>query len=321
MMKSFSLAPALLFTLALGCSSSSSDKTHQGQDLDSGTQLGPEPVLPAAPDTCPTLETGTVTVQGKAVKMWVGQQQADKKGPILLYWHGTGSTADEVIALTDPRPNPPPGGTSNPVIDEIVSEGGVVASFTDTVGGTAAENTGNNVWYTTDFNIADAIVACAARQLNIDTRRIYAAGCSAGGLESGTMAIMRSSYIAAAIPNSGGHILPGGVPFEDPAHIPAVMTVHGTMDKDKVIIDFETWSHALDQQVVGAGGHALDCTTPNGHCMILLTPIVINPATVIAAQWQFLKDHPFGLMSDPYANGLPSVFPSFCANVTVGGDQ
>jgi hypothetical protein len=322
MTKTLGLASSLVFTLAFGCSSSDANSSQQqNQNGDSGAPQtgGPEPVIPVAHHACPQLATGDATFGPATVKLWVGQKQTDKKGPILLYWHGTGSTADAEYTEFMNAP-------ANPIVDEIQAEGGVAAFFTTTVGSTAANNTGNNVWYTDDFDIADDIVACAVEQLNIDTRRIYAAGCSAGGLESGTMAIMRSSYLAAAIPNSGGHILPAGIQFEDPNHIPSVMTTHGYEANDQIIVHFEDTSKNLNRQIIGAGGQAYDCTTPNGHCMILVTPIVIDPQLVVAAQWQFLKDHPFGIKTDPYANGLPAVFPTYngreiCEKVTPGGDQ
>jgi len=315
---SVALAPALLFTLALGCSSSSDGKQVTEQHVSdagpSSTYSGPEPKIPAAPDVCPVLQTGTVSVLGKDVKMWVGEKQPDKKGPVLFYWHGTGSTADEISAFMNTA--------QNPILDEIQQEGGIAVSFTDTI--KTGDNTGNLVWYTGDYDIADVILACAVQQLNIDTRRIYAAGCSAGGLEVGTMALMRSSYLAAVIPNSGGQILPGNATFDDPSHVPAVMTAHGTYANDYVILHFIDWSKKLDQEIVGAGGMAVDCTHPNGHCMIFPPASgtnTIDPGEVIAAQWQFLKDHPFGVSKDPYADGLPSSFPSFCEKVSVGGDQ
>jgi hypothetical protein len=48
----------------------------------------------------------------------------------------------------------------------------------------------------------------------------------------------------------------------------------------------------------------VDCNHGGGHCGA--------PANDIAAQWQFCKDHPFGVSPDPYASGLPSSFPSYC---------
>jgi hypothetical protein len=61
-----------------------------------------------------------------------------------------------------------------------------------------------------------------------------------------------------------------------------------------------------------------NCVTQNGHCMIF-PPSVEDPAPYIAAQWQFLKDHPFGTTVDPYENGLPTSFPSVCQEVVAGG--
>ena len=88
-------------------------------------------------------------------------------------------------------------------VSEITGEGGVVASFsTSTAMGT---DTGDAVWYTGDFAMADQILACAVQQLNIDTRQIYTAGCSAGGLQAGAMVCSRSSYLAARDAELGRH--------------------------------------------------------------------------------------------------------------------
>jgi hypothetical protein len=192
------------------------------------------------------------------------------------------------------------------VIDEIQSQGGVVASFTTTLA--TGTNTGIGTWYTGDFDMADYIIGCAVQQLNIDTRRIYTAGCSAGGLQSGTMVLARSSYLAAAMPNSGG-VLPV-TDWQDTTHIPAAMTGHGTYDADVVYIHFSEWSMHLAQDIVNHGGFAIDCTHSAGHCGA--------PAELIAAQWQFLKDHPFGTTVDPYGGNVPATFPSYCQVVTPG---
>lgn len=253
---------------------------------------GPEPKLPDAPANCPTLTTGTVDVLGQPVELWVGDKQPGKKGPVLLYWHGTGSTADEIKAFMAP------------MLDEIQAAGGIAASFSTTVG--TGTTTGNNVWYTGDYDAADVVVSCAVQQLNIDVRQIYAAGCSAGGLQAGSMVVARSSYLAAAMTNSGGDLLVST--FDDPSHIPAIITTHGTYDADFVIVHFADVSKHTDQVIADMGGYAVDCDHGGGHCGA--------PQAVIAAQWQFVKDHPFGISQDPYADGLPSSFPTYCTKFT-----
>ena len=92
--------------------------------------------------------------------------------------------------------------------------------------------TGNNVWYYSDFDMADQILACANQQGLIDPQRIYSAGCSAGGIHTSTMAYARSGYLAASTPNSGGIIFT--TPLQDAAHVPFQMSSHGAREKDLV---------------------------------------------------------------------------------------
>jgi poly(3-hydroxybutyrate) depolymerase len=251
-----------------------------------------EPRIPEAQGECPTLATGMVQIMGHAVQLWVGEKQAEKKAPILFYWHGTGSASS--MANSD----------LGPAVQEITAEGGMVASFTDTT--SEGMNTGNNVWYTGDFAMADQLVACAVKQLNIDTRRIYTGGCSAGGLQASAMVYQRSSYLAAASTNSGGLIEQYASIYvlEDPDHVPALITTHGAPGVDVVTIDFSETSAANVEDVVAKGGFAVNCNHGGGHCA--------SPASVKAAQWKFMKDHPFGVDPEPYAGGLPSDFPAFC---------
>lgn len=248
---------------------------------------GPEPTLPSPSDPCPTLATGMVQIKGQNVQLWVGSKQPGKKGAIFFYWHGTGGSSNEASF-----------GLGS-AIQEITGEGGLVASFSTTTG--TGANTGNNVWFTGDFEMADVIVKCAVEQLDIDTRRIYTGGCSAGGLQAGAMVYGRSSYLAAAMPNSGGVIFPGML--QDPAHVPAVITTHGG-STDQVFIQFSTTSKALYDDVVAKGGFAVNCDHGGDHCA--------SPSAVKAAQWQFLKAHPFGVEPEPYAGGLPAGFPASC---------
>lgn len=237
-----------------------------------------------------------VTVQGQQVRMWVGNKQADRKGPVLFYWHGTSSVSAEISAFM------------GPMIQEVQDEGGIVASFETSVG--TGDMTGPFVWHVDDYVSADIILACAIQQLNIDTQRIYAAGCSAGGLQAGTMVYARASYLAAAMPNSGGATV---TTTDDPTHIPAIITTHGSYAADFVAVHFADVAKATDQSLAALGGAVVDCDHGGGHCGA--TP------EIVAAQWQFLKDHPFGVASDPYADGLPPSFPSICTKYSAPHDQ
>jgi len=94
------------------------------------------------------------------------------------------------------------------------------------------------------------------RDYGIDPRRIFTTGCSAGGLQAGCMGAMRSSYIAAVAPNSGGEVTRQTI--EDPTRIPAVMTMHGG-STDMVIVSFATTSATYDMQMKTAGAFVVNC--------------------------------------------------------------
>lgn len=228
---------------------------------------------------------------GATLQMSVGAKSSSTKGPIVIYWHGTGgSAATAGVEL---------GAT---VTSEVMASGGVIASMESGGQGNPIDW---GVFTTGDYDIVDQVVACAVKQLNIDTRRIYTSGASAGGLAAGTLLLLRSSYMAAGYPNSGGVApWPGLAVLQDKAHVPAVFTMHGAMGVDMVVIDFGTASMDLDKVIAGAGGFAVDCNHGGGH--------VGAPPDLKAAGWEFMKAHPFGTKPSPYANGLPANFPSYC---------
>lgn len=248
------------------------------------------PVLPDYDGACPVLATGTVSVLGQNVQLWVGAEQPEP-GPLVFYWHGTGSTSSEAqLMLGD-------------AFTDVLSRGGMVASFTTSTG-TGANTSGTGTWFEGDFEMADILLACAAQQLNIDTRRVYTAGCSSGGLQAGAMTYDRSSYLAGAMPNSGGLVFPR---TPQDSHVPSVITAHGSAASDVVIISFAATSATLYNGIAARGGYVTNCDHGGGHCG--------SPAELKLAQWQYLLDHPFGVSPDPYPMGLPASFPSYCTTI------
>jgi hypothetical protein len=246
-----------------------------------------EPKIPAIMGECPTLMSGTATIAGlSGISMQVGAMKPEK-GALLFYWHGTGQTAGMVNSSVP-----------SAVRMEILNGGGIIVSPSRSLG-TGGDCSGTGTFYKDDFKVADQIVACAVKNHNIDPKRIYTTGCSAGGLHAGCMANMRASYIAASAPNSGGII--GMQPKDDP-HVPALFTMHGGA-ADVVIVTFSETSKALDNQFAKMGGVVVNCNHGGGHCSA--------PSTLQSAAWQFMKDHPFGAPS-PYMGTLPSSFPSYC---------
>jgi hypothetical protein len=251
--------------------------------------LATDPIIPEPMGECPTFETGSATIMGASLSLLSHKKSADNKGALVFYWHGTGSSPIEGSMFA--------GGA------DIMSQGGLVVGFSRGTG-SGGDCSGTGTHSIDDFKVADQVVACGVKNFGIDPKRIYATGCSAGGLQSGCMAINRSAYIAAVATNSGGVTIGYG-PFQDLTRVPNVMTMHGAPGSDVVIVDFSETSEGFDNFMLSKGAFALECNHGGGHCGA--------PGALQASAWQFMKDHPFGTHPSPYvAAGIPPSFPKYC---------
>jgi predicted esterase len=250
---------------------------------------GPTPMLPAVQGECPTFTDGqTISVAGHG-SILIAAGAPGKGGALLFYWHGTGGSASEAMRTLPAD-----------VRSEILGTGGIIAAFNGRESsGTAGDCSGTAAHNQADFEAADQIAACAVRDHGIDPRRIYTTGCSAGGLQSGCMAQMRSSYIAASAPNSGGVVFPQ--PWQD-MNSPAIFTMHGG-SSDVVIVTFSQTSATLDMNAKSHGSFVVNCDHGGGHCRA--------PADLQSAAWRFMKDHPWGADS-PWMAAIPDGIPDYC---------
>jgi hypothetical protein len=240
-----------------------------------------EPTIPMLTADCPEFRDSTITFMGLGgIQVVAGSKPSSPTAPMVFYWHGTGSFAGEFA------------GSAADVHRGVVSEGGILISFQGTTGGDLLSGTA--IFGEGDFELADQLLACAVQNHNVDPRRVFATGCSAGGLFSTAMAAARSSYMAAAAPNSGGLTVP--VPFET-EWTPALMTVHGAMGRDVVIIDFANSSRTADMAFKNRGGFVINCDHGGGHC---------GGRGHAGAIWEFFKAHPYGTKPSPWEGGLPS---------------
>ncbi|HET8937424.1 MAG TPA: hypothetical protein VFN67_28470 [Polyangiales bacterium] len=143
-----------------------------------------------------------------------------------------------------------------------MQEGGVLVSFQGSSGGDLLS--GTSVFGAGDFKITDQMVACAVKNQNVDPKRIFTTGCSAGGLFAGAMGAARSNYIAAAAPNSGGYTTPGITQFQGKV-APALMTVHGAPGSDERSSRATVWQYGWTALGYAATGTfiAIAATTNN----------------------------------------------------------
>jgi hypothetical protein len=254
-----------------------------------GLNTATDPIIPEPMGDCPEFKagTGTVTVMGIPATVFVGEKK-EGTGSFVAYFYGTAHAGDVSFL-------------PQAVKDDITKDGGIVFAPNAAMN-TGGDCSGTGTFGIDDFKVIDQAVACAVKNYGINPKRIYATGCSAGGLTTGCIGIMRSNYIAAVAPNSGG-ITIGYGKLQNPQHVPNSITMNGG-GGDNVIVNFGQTSEAYDNYILKYGGFAVNCIHNSGHCGA--------PPDLYGSAWQFLKDHPFGVTPEPYANGLPAGFNSTC---------
>jgi predicted esterase len=245
------------------------------------------PTIPEVTGECPRFANSTITFMGLGgITVVAGQKPASPTAPFVFYWHGTGSFAGEYA------------GSAAAVAAGVQAEGGVLVSFQGSSGGDFLSGTA--IFGEGDFAIGDQLLACAVKEHNVDPKRVFATGCSAGGLFSTAQGAMRSNYMAAVAPNSGGLSVP--VQFQN-NWTPALMTIHGAAGVDVVGIDFSQSSATADMLYKQRMGFVINCDTGGGHC---------GGGGLSGDIWEFFKTHPYGTTPSPWKDALPAGFAPQC---------
>lgn len=275
----------------------SSAGSEDGSDSSGGTMVPQPTMLPTPTGVCPTLTAGDVEfapagIAPRTVRLWISDAANDEPGPLVIYWHGTGSQPLEASY-----------GLGNAYVEQVVAQGGIVAAPTHDPAA------GDFPWFLVlgsqedDLLLADEIVACAIEQTAVDVSRIHTIGMSAGGLQSAQMSWRRSGYIASAVTYSGGFI-GSAPPDQDPSNPLAAMIFHGG-ESDVVLISFQQASENYLTALQQAGRFGFICNHGMGHS--------IPQGDAQSSVWTFFRDHPWGTKPSPYEGGLPSGFPDYCA--------
>jgi hypothetical protein len=272
-----------------------------GGDAATRTQLPTATNCPALPTgTSSTVASGTIMVarsdQPVPVDIYMAPDAKSKPapgGPVVLYYHAS----FEPLMSKEVQQGFLPAN-----IQKVMDAGGVVAAFNH-VACSSCQTTDDNWWYVEDDPVQDFVVACAIQQANIDTRHIHALGWSAGALHSTHIAFARAGYMASIISYSGGN--PLQAQSQDPTnHFSSILT-YGDQGTDVVILDFNQNSHTYYSTYQPMGYYTMMCHHPGGH--------EIDPM-VAPVSLEFFMAHPYEVSPEPYANGVPTDFPSYCGN-------
>jgi hypothetical protein len=280
---------------AAGTTPSDAAARHDSGRLDAGGDAGKP--MEAHPLDLPTVCNAKLSGDGMVkfgrlpVRIYMdpdAKQKPAPGGPLVFYWHATGTTSSEVETVF---------GKDN--IDQVVAMGGVVASFESSPPLDGGMDTGTGIWFVEDFEIADEVLACAIRDANIDTRHIHALGFVPGGLQAVVMQLQRANYMASIIAQSGG-LNPKFDSTNDPSNLSSALLAYGPGGE---VFDWAAYATQYHDEQTPKGRFVMMCPREETR---VFDPAVVGPSL------RFFMDNGYKVAS-PYRNGhIPSDFPSDC---------
>ncbi len=236
---------------------------------------------------------------------------ADEVLPVIFFWHWMGGDAQDFVdrgelakATNDQR--------FLAIIPESIGAGVFGMASLDVKWPFDVTQSDDRV--NQELTFFDDLLACAAEQYTVDRDCVSSAGVSAGALFTGQLAGLRGDYLASFVSLSGGT---GGIikPFANPAHkMPGLVLTGGPTDNCFNLLNFESQSATLKQDMTQGGHFLVECLHNCGHAQPPVTPAPGQSA--FAPFWDFVFAHPFWLSpgDSPYhETGLPDSFPEWCA--------
>ncbi|HEY0710952.1 MAG TPA: hypothetical protein VGG33_29385, partial [Polyangia bacterium] len=256
-------------------------------DAGTGSDAGTGgPVLPQPAGACPDFRDGTLTFNPpggqRTVTVTMSEAAATKSGPLIFYWHATGSSfAEAQVGLP---------------LAQITAAGGIVVAPHD------VPMAGVFPWLNNlerHDDLFDEVVGCAIKTTRIDPRRIHAVGFSAGALMTTHLGFSRANTLASIATYSGGT----NQRFPSMAHHKFAAMIMTGGRGDIVVQNFFNSSTQWQETLKQAGHFTLFCDHGGAHTI---------PRTLVPGVWQFFLDHPFGQTTSPYAGKLPAAIAPPC---------
>jgi len=263
----------------------------------------PDPIPAYSSGACPTFASGSndITTSGDPRDFLLFLPANPAGAPVIFLWHGLGDSAanfaggmgasdiaQEYGAIVIVPSMAPGGGMLGPIW-----------SFPSSLGGAPAEQ---------DLTFFDDILGCADGQYDLDNRRVYSAGFSAGAMWTTYLTMNRAGLLASTAIFSGGVNDRLTFPYTSSDYpMPVIMSHGGSTDSFNGILQFMPMMIDLSEGLAADGHFGVLCTHSNGH--------TITNEIVLAA-FDFLFRNEWGTGTSPLAtDGIPSSYPSTCAVV------
>lgn len=263
----------------------------------------PPPAQPGTyAGTCPDMSVdveGFASGRSQSRKFLVHVPKKAEQPGVLFLWHGNGDTAANFDRYMD-------GASLARKLDAIVivPDAGAGGLGMDWSVPPNQPDEGDAAFF-------DDVLACLDAQFELDLRRVYTVGFSAGAMWTSWLIMNRAEHLGGAITFSGGSDgsafgLATVNPYSTPAwDIPVLMTEGGA--RDEVIVNFQQMTDSMSTQLREDGSTVVVCSHTQGH-----TP----PSGYDDWAWDFLKAHHYGIKASRYANDAdPSgALPDYCSS-------
>jgi len=278
------------------------------ETVDGREDLGPQPAPPMkySGGTCPAFQAGknTFEVDGRQRSFELYLPEEPEGAPLVYVWHGNGGNGRTITSFFMGQAAAKEYGAIVVGPYNCCSDG-----YTECCDMLMTWNYGEFSKLEADLTLFDDILACIDEQYDIDNRRVYTTGFSAGSLWSTYLLLHRSDQLAAAALFSGGTGLV--IPYVTPAHkLPVLLAWGGENDTYMNMVDFDEMTLELSQYLQEDGHFVVECnhgpySEPGaGHTI---------PYDGPAWGYKFLFPHTWGDGHSPLAaTGLSDDFPDYC---------
>lgn len=280
-----------MIALLLFACTADEPETQDSVVEDTGTVEEGLPPLPPAfsGGTCPDFSGDEVTFSSAGVERQVKLLlPAEPQGaPLWFNWHWLGGTASQAIQYQD--------------LQDIADLGYIVVVPESREDELFEWGFPKGVDDSIDLTLFDDVLGCMIEQYDIDRKRVYSTGMSAGGLWTSNLLMNRSEYLAAAAPLSGG-TEPFQAYDQPERDVPVMLTWGGTEDLFQGL-SFHDATLEFQESLQADGHYVLMCEHSLGHT---LPPVGLEHVV------QFFAAHEYG-DALPWQDALPSDLWSGCS--------
>jgi len=270
--------------------------------LNIDVDVGPQPPAPPpySGGTCPKLTLGknTMTIDGRPRSFQLYLPPHTKGSPVVFIWHGNGDSGKGLAGFFGAD-----GAAKEHSAILVGPNSCCLDGQNDCCDYTMTWNMGTYSKVEADLAVFDDILTCLEEQYDIDNKRVYTTGFSAGSLWSTYLVVNRAEYLASAVIFSGGTGLV--VEYQTPANaIPVLLSWGGEADVYMNMVNFNDMMGQFSDSLQEDGHYVVECDHGLGHTI---------PFNASAWVYEFLMAHQWGTTTSPFAQtGLTETFPDYC---------